>query len=165
MEALENKTYDEIALGDQCVYKKTLTEADLILFAVVSGDVNPVHLDEEFARNSVFKERIAHGMWSGSLVSATLATVMPGPGTIYLNQSLNFLRPVKLGDTLSVKLTAQQKNDEKHTVVFNCEVVNQDGKRVLEGEAKVIAPTKKIIIAKPELPKITIGGPVLSEIA
>lgn len=165
MDALENKTYDEISIGDQCVYEKTLTESDLVLFAAVSGDVNPVHLDENFARESMFKERIAHGMWSGSLVSATLATVMPGPGTIYLSQSLNFLRPVKLGDTLSVKLTAKEKNDERNTVIFDCDVINQNKKQVLVGEAKVIAPTEKIIIDRPQLPNITIGNIPQSEVA
>ena len=165
MDALENKTYDEISIGDQCGYEKTLTESDLILFAMVSGDVNPVHLDPEFAKNSMFKERIAHGMWSGSLVSATLATVMPGPGTIYLNQSFNFLRPVKLGDTLSVTLIAKQKNDEKHTVIFDCNVVNQDNKSVLTGEAKVIAPTDKIIIDRPVLPMVSISSALESDVA
>lgn len=165
MNALENKTYDEISIGDNCSYKKTLTESDLILFATVSGDVNPVHLDSDFAKESMFKERIAHGMWSGSLVSATLATVMPGPGTIYLNQSFNFLRPVKLGDTLTVTLTAKQKNDDKHTIVFDCNVVNQDKKPVLTGEAKVIAPSEKVIIERPVLPVVTISNALESDVA
>lgn len=157
MEALENITYDEIAVGDSCCFTKTLTETELVLFAAVSGDVNPVHLDEEFARNSMFKERIAHGMWSGSLVSAALATVMPGPGTIYLSQSLDFCRPVKLGDTLTVTLTAKEKNDDKKTVTFDCLVLNQDEKKVVLGEAKVIAPSEKIKLPRPQLPSITIG--------
>jgi acyl dehydratase len=157
MDALENKTYDEIKVGDVGYFKKQLTEADLILFASVSGDVNPVHLDAEFASQSMFKERIAHGMWSGALVSATLATVMPGPGTIYLSQSLNFKRPVKINDILTVTLTAKEKDDEKHTVVFDCIVMNQEGKPVVEGEAKVIAPTTKVIVSRPKLPEISIG--------
>lgn len=165
MDALENKTYDEISIGDQCNYQKTLTESDLILFATVSGDVNPVHLDSNFAEASMFKERIAHGMWSGSLVSATLATVMPGPGTIYLNQSFNFLRPVKLGDVLTVTLTAKQKDDEKHTVIFDCNVVNQNQKSVLTGEAKVIAPNEKIIIKRPTLPVVSISDVLESDVA
>ncbi len=154
MEVLENITYDEIKIGDKCHFNKTLTESDLLMFATVSGDVNPVHLDEEFARDSIFKERIAHGMWSGSLVSATLATVMPGPGTIYLNQSLNFHRPVKLGDTLKVTLCAKDKKDDKNIVTFSCDVKNQHDKTVLTGEAQVIAPTEKISVPRPKLPNI-----------
>ncbi|MEY8203627.1 MAG: MaoC/PaaZ C-terminal domain-containing protein [Bermanella sp.] len=157
MEVLENITYDEINIGDNCHYSKTLTEFDLLLFAAVSGDVNPVHLDEKFASESIFKERIAHGMWSGSLVSATLATVMPGPGTIYLNQSLKFHRPVKLGDTLLVTLCAKHKKDEKKIVTFSCDVKNQYDKLVLSGEAQVIAPTKKISLPRPTLPKLQIS--------
>ncbi len=159
MEVLENITYDEINIGDKCHFSKTLTEADLLLFATVSGDVNPVHLDKDFASQSVFKERIAHGMWSGSLISATLATVMPGPGTIYLNQSLKFHRPVKLGDTLQVTLCAQQKKDDKNIVTFACDVKNQHDKTILTGEAEVIAPTKKISMVRPKLPNIQILPP------
>jgi 3-hydroxybutyryl-CoA dehydratase len=158
MDALINITYDEIQTGDSATYSKTLTEKDLVLFAAVSGDVNPVHLDAEFAATSMFKERIAHGMWSGSLISAALATVIPGPGTIYLGQSLRFRRPVKLGDTLTVTLTATEKQDEKKIVIFACNVVNQDGKEVVTGTAEVIAPTIKVELKTPTLPKITIAG-------
>lgn len=156
MDALENLTFDEINIGDFRFFSKTLTEADLILFATVSGDVNPVHLDNEFAEKSIFKERIAHGMWSASLISATLATVIPGPGTIYLNQSLSFRRPVKLNETLTVTLTAKSKNLEKQTIVFDCLVKNQDDKTVVSGDAEVIAPRDKVFLDKPILPEITI---------
>lgn len=158
MNEIENRTFDEISVGDRCEFKKTLLEKDLILFAAVSGDVNPVHLDAEFARSSMFKERIAHGMWSGSLISATLATVMPGPGTIYLNQSLSFRRPVKIGETLLVTLIAKSKNSEKNTVLFDCSVTNQDDKIVVTGEAEVIAPTEKVVVKRPLLPEITISN-------
>ncbi len=156
MEALENITYDELNIGDSATYARTLTEEELVLFAAVSGDVNPVHLDKEYASKSLFKERIAHGMWSGALISAALATVIPGPGTIYLEQSLNFKRPVKLDDTLTVKLTVLRKED-RNKVAFECEVVNQDNNIVVTGEAKVIAPSEKISLERPVLPKITIG--------
>ncbi|MCP5160606.1 MAG: MaoC family dehydratase N-terminal domain-containing protein [Hahellaceae bacterium] len=156
MDALENITYDELNIGDSATYTRTLTENELILFAAVSGDVNPVHLDQEFASGTIFKERIAHGMWSGSLISATLATVIPGPGTVYLEQTLKFKRPVKLGDTLTVTLTVLRK-EEKNRVVFNCCVVNQENQLVVEGEAKVIAPTVKVSLDKPVLPSINIG--------
>jgi len=156
MEALENITYDELNIGDSATYTRTLTEEELVLFAAVSGDVNPVHLDKEYASKSLFKERIAHGMWSGALISAALATVIPGPGTVYLEQSLNFKRPVKLEDTLTIKLTVLRK-EERNRVVFECEVINQDSDLVVTGEAKVIAPSEKISLERPILPKITIG--------
>ncbi|GHD45784.1 Acyl dehydratase [Marinobacter persicus] len=155
LDILENITYQELNEGDSATFTRTLTEDELVLFAAVSGDVNPVHLDSEFAAESMFKERIAHGMWSGSLISAALATVMPGPGTIYLEQSLAFKRPVRLDDTLTVTLTVARK-ERRNRVVFQCEVSNQAGDKVVTGEAKVVAPTEKISLRKPRLPKITI---------
>ncbi len=154
-DTLDNITYDELNEGDSATFSRTLTEDELILFAAVSGDVNPVHLDSGFAAESMFKERIAHGMWSGSLISAALATVMPGPGTIYMDQSLSFKRPVKLNDTLTVKLTVLKK-ESKNRVVLDCDVRNQKDEKVVSGEAKVIAPTKKVSLKKPRLPKIII---------
>lgn len=155
LDTLENITYDELNEGDTATFTRTLTEDELVLFAAVSGDVNPVHLDAEFAAGSMFKERIAHGMWSGSLISAALATVMPGPGTIYLEQNLAFKRPVKLDDTLTVNLKVQSKLP-KDRVVVECDVRNQNDQQVVVGEAKVIAPSSKVSLHKPQLPKITI---------
>jgi acyl dehydratase len=155
LDILENITYDELQENDSATYVRTLTEDELVLFAAVSGDVNPVHLDSEFAAESVFRERIAHGMWSGSLISAALATVMPGPGTIYLEQSLSFKRPVKLDDTLTVNLKVISK-ERKNRVVFLCDVRNQNDEQVVVGDAKVIAPTQKMSFTRPRLPKITI---------
>lgn len=156
-DTLENFIYDELNEGDTATFTRSLSENELVLFAAVSGDVNPVHLDPEFAANSMFGGRIAHGMWSGSLISAALATVMPGPGTIYLDQSLSFKRPVKLNDTLTVNLTVMRK-DPKNRVVFQCVVTNQNNQKVVTGEAKVIAPTEKVSLSRPKLPKITIDG-------
>jgi len=155
LDTLENVTYDELNEGDTATFTRTLTEDDLYLFAAVSGDVNPVHLDAEFAANTMFKERIAHGMWSGSLVSAALATVMPGPGTIYLEQNLAFKRPVKLDDTITVNLKVLRK-EPKNRVVVECDVRNQNDQQVVVGEAKVIAPKDKVKLNKPNLPEITI---------
>jgi 3-hydroxybutyryl-CoA dehydratase len=158
MEVLENLTYDDLNIGDSATYSRTLTEEELILFAAVSGDVNPLHLDSQFASRTIFKERIAHGMWSGALISAALATVMPGPGTIYLEQTLKFKAPVKLQDVLLVRLTVSEKLS-KGRVVFDCLVTNQAGDVVVEGQSKVIAPTDKLVLDRPTLPKIIIGGP------
>jgi acyl dehydratase len=155
LDTLENITYAELNEGDTATFTRTLSEDQLVLFAAVSGDVNPVHLDSEFAAESIFKERVAHGMWSGALISAALATVMPGPGTIYLEQSLTFRRPVKLDDTLTVQLTVLRK-EPKGRVVIECDVRNQNDQKVVTGEARVIAPGEKVSLHKPRLPKITI---------
>lgn len=155
MQALENITYDELHTGDYATFTKTLTEEELVLFAAASGDVNPVNLDADFASNTTFKERIGHGMWSGSLISAALSTVMPGPGTIHLEQQLKFNMPVKLGDTLTVKLSIKEKL-ERSRVAFDCQVHNQDEELVVSGEAIVIAPTEKVSLEKPTLPRIKI---------
>ncbi len=97
MQYIENKTFDEIKVGDSAELTRTLGRQDIELFAVMSGDVNPAHVDEEYAKSDIFHEVIAHGMWGGALISAVLGTELPGPGTIYLNQSLSFRRPVGLG--------------------------------------------------------------------
>ena len=155
MNTITNRTFDEISVGDRCERHHTVTEQDLILFAAVSGDHNPLHLDAAYAATTQFKGQIAHGMFTGALISAALATVMPGPGTIYLEQSLSFKRPVKLDDTLTVTLSVLRK-EPKNRVSFGCDVRNQNGDQVVTGEAKVIAPTEKISLQKPRLPKITI---------
>lgn len=156
MSTLENRPYDTLNIGDDATFEKTLTEKELVLFAAVSGDVNPLHLDAEFAKTTMFGEQIAHGMWSGSLISAALATTLPGPGTIYMGQELSFRRPVKLGDTLTVKLTVKEKK-EKNVVILDCLVTNQKDEKVVLGTATVIAPTEKAVLEAPTLPKITIG--------
>src|SRR5690554_1196589 len=155
LDTLENITYSELNEGDSATFTRTLTEDEPVLFAAVSGDVNPVHLDSEFAAESIFKERVAHGMWSGGLISAALATVMPGPGTIYLEQNMIFRRPVKLEDTLTVNLTVLRK-EPKGRVIIQCDVRNQNNQTVVSGEAKVIAPSDKLSLLRPDLPKITI---------
>jgi len=157
MEYLSNFTFDELEVGQTAQFSETLEERHLILFAAVSGDVNPVHLDEEFAQGTQFKGRIAHGMWSASLISAAIATQMPGPGSIYLGQNLIFKRPVKLGDTLTVNLTINEKIDKKKQVIIDCIVKNQSGKVVLSGDARVIAPEEKVKLKAPQLPNITLS--------
>jgi len=153
---LENKVFKDIKLGDTAELKQTLEEKHLLLFAAASGDVNPVHLDQSFAETTPFKERIAHGMWSGSLISAAIATTLPGPGTIYLGQSLKFVRPVKLGDSLTVSLEVIEKIEKKNRLILACKVTNQDNKTVVQGEADVMAPTETIKVEKPALPNFNI---------
>lgn len=157
MSQLSNYTFDEIEIGQTASYSKTCTEEDITLFARVSGDVNPIHLDENFASTTQFGKRIAHGMYTGALVSAALALELPGPGTIYLGQSLSFRAPVFIGDEITVELTVTEKLEDKKFVTLACAVKNQHGKTVAKGEAQVLAPSEKLQIDAPELPDITVG--------
>ncbi len=154
MATLKSIPYEALQIGDRASYSKTLTERDVLLFAHTSGDVNPVHLDEEYARNTPFKGRIAHGMWSAGIISAALATALPGPGSIYLGQTLRFLRPVRIGDRLTVQLEVTGKQDARKRVTLACRVVNQDGKLVVEGEAEVIPPAEAAEVESPPLPPV-----------
>jgi acyl dehydratase len=106
MDTIENRTFDMIQIGDSARLRRRLTMEDIKLFAVISGDANPAHVDEDYARSSRFHEIIAHGMWGGALISAVLGMQLPGPGTIYLGQSLRFLRLVHIGDLLTVRTAA-----------------------------------------------------------
>ncbi len=156
MSQLSNHTYDEITLGQTATYTKSVQEQDVQMFAAVSGDANPVHLDPDFARNTQFGERIAHGMLTGAYISAALAMELPGPGTIYLNQSLRFRLPVKLGDTLTVKLEVTDKKDRRKLVTLSTNVYNQDEKLVAAGSAEVMAPVEKLTIDAPALPIVSV---------
>ena len=153
---IESIPYDALEIGQSADYTKTVSEQDIVLFAAISGDVNPVHLNESYARTTVFGERIAHGMLTGSLVSAALAMTLPGPGSIYLGQSLKFRRPVKINDTITVHLEVTDKRDAKKIVTLDCKVTNQNGDVVATGTADVIAPTEKIQLETPALPNIQI---------
>lgn len=153
MSQLTNFTMDELVIGKKASFTKYVTEQDVVLFAAVSGDVNPVHLDEAFAKKTRFGGRIAHGMLSGAVISAALAMEMPGPGVIYLGQTLRFTRPVKIGDRVTANLEVTGKREDKGIVTLACEVTNQDGKVVVTGEATVLAPREKIIIERPRLPR------------
>jgi len=153
VEFIENRTFDEIKIGDTATLERTLTEQDITLFAVMSGDINPAHVDPEYATSSRFREVIGHGMWSGALISTVLGTTFPGPGTIYLGQQLRFRRPVKVGDTITIKVTAKEK-DAKGKVVLDTECANQDGEVVVSGTAEVIAPSEKVRRAKVYLPAV-----------
>ncbi|MEP1767329.1 MAG: bifunctional enoyl-CoA hydratase/phosphate acetyltransferase [Sulfitobacter sp.] len=154
MQFIENKTFDEIQLGDTADLTRTLKHEDIELFAVMSGDVNPAHVDEDFAKSDMFQKVIAHGMWGGALISAVLGTELPGPGTIYLNQNFNFLHPVGLGDTITIRVTVTEKSDAHQHVVLDCLCENQDGEPVITGQAKVIAPSQKIRRPRATLPQV-----------
>jgi acyl dehydratase len=156
MSLLENRTFDEIALGERAALTRTLRREDIQLFAAVSGDINPAHLDEEFAATDMFHHIVAHGMWGGALISALLGTALPGPGTIYLSQTLSFRRPVAIGDTVRAEVVVREKHAEKAHVVLDCVVTNQDDKVVIEGEAAVIAPREKVSREAPSVPRVEV---------
>ncbi|MDO9237508.1 MAG: bifunctional enoyl-CoA hydratase/phosphate acetyltransferase [Aquabacterium sp.] len=150
---LENRCYDELTVGDSASLTRTLTKADIELFAILSGDVNPAHLDEAYARDTPFHKVIAHGMWGGTLISTVLGTRLPGPGTIYVGQQLRFVRPVGLGDVITVTVVVKEKRD-KNMVLLDCLCTNQLGKPVITGEAEVMAPTLKVRRAATALPEL-----------
>jgi len=139
--AMRGYTIDEMQIGQTASFGKTITETDSYLYAAVTGDMNPAHTNHEYAKNTVFKERIAHGMISGGLISTVLGMHLPGPGCIYISQTLKFLAPVRFGDTITATAEVIEKNVEKNRVVLKTSCVNQDGKIVTEGEA-VIMPSK-----------------------
>ena len=140
---ITNLTIDEINVGDTATYSRLVTEREVELFAAVSGDHNPVHLDPEYAATTQFGECIAHGMLTGAFISAAIAMELPGPGTIYLGQKLQFRAPVTLGDTLTVELEITEKHASKPWLTISTIVNNQNGKEVCRGEATVMAPGKK----------------------
>lgn len=156
MDRIENRTFDELQIGDSANVVRTLTDKDIELFAVMSGDINPTHVDLEFAKSDTFHKIIAHGMWSGSLISTVLGTELPGPGTIYLRQALRFEKPVGLGDTITVTVKVAHKNDATHHVDFECTAANQRGEIVIEGDAEVIAPTQKVSRGRVSLPNVEV---------
>jgi 3-hydroxybutyryl-CoA dehydratase len=125
------------AIGTKATLSRTITEDDILLFALVSGDHNPIHLDADYAEKSLFGKRIAHGFLIGSLISAVLGNDMPGPGSIYLGQTLKFLAPIHIGDTVTVTVKVVALREDKRIVTLHTDCTNQHGKLVLSGEATV----------------------------
>lgn len=158
LDTIENKTFDEIAVGDSATLVRTLRQDDIQMFAIMSGDMNPTHVDPEYARSSGFREVVAHGMWGGVLVSNVLGTQFPGPGTVYVEQTLHFERAVRIGDTLTVAVTCERKFDHNHHILFDCAVANQDGLVVMRGKSEVLAPTEKVRRPKMNLPEIKLAA-------
>ena len=136
---MTGKTYDQIHIGDSAEFSKTFSESDIYLYAGISGDFNPAHINEAYARNTYFKTRIAHGMLSAGLISAVIGTQLPGPGSIYMQQTLSFLAPVRMGDTVTARVEVVEKMDKKK-VRLKTICLNQDAIIVLEGEALVSPP-------------------------
>ncbi|MCX7945756.1 MAG: bifunctional enoyl-CoA hydratase/phosphate acetyltransferase [Hydrogenophilus sp.] len=154
---IENVTFAEIAIGQSASLSRTLRPEDIQLFAALSGDLNPTHIDPEYAKSSQFREIVGHSMWGGALFSAILGTQFPGPGTVYVRQNLTFHRPILIGDTLTARVVVRNKFTHNHHILFDCTAYNQDGLLVIDGEAEVIAPTEKVRRPLIEPPEITIS--------
>lgn len=135
------RTIEELAVGDRAEFTKTISESDVYLYAVLTSDNNPVHVNEEYAKTTFFKTRIAHGMLVGGLISTVLGSHLPGPGTIYLRQELNFLAPVHLGETITASAEVVEIMQEKNRIRLKTVCVNQNGTVVMDGEA-VVSPPK-----------------------
>jgi 3-hydroxybutyryl-CoA dehydratase len=133
--------FEDLTVGQSASREHTVTDADIRAFADVSGDHNPVHLDEDFAQTTAFKGRIAHGMLSGAYISALIASELPGPGAIYISQSLSFKRPVRIGDTLVTTVTVTGLDEAKARAALKT-VCTVGGKVVVEGEALIMAPRR-----------------------
>jgi phosphate acetyltransferase len=149
-------TFDELTVGRQASMKRVLTQEDIELFAAVSGDINPAHMDPNYAKTDIFHGIVGHGMWTGSLISALLGTVMPGPGTIYLEQDIKFKKPVRIGDAVTVTLTVRDRHTDKPIIIFDCKAINQKGEIVADGLATVLAPTEKLRLPRTALPQVEI---------
>ena len=156
---MENITYDELSVGHSARLVRTVTLQDIQACAAVSGDINPAHLNPEYADATMFHGVIAHGMLGAALISALFGTQFPGPGTIYLGQELKFTKPVRIGDTLTVLATVSEKNDEKKRIKMDCLVTNQSGETVLKGEANLMPPTKKVRVQRIDAPQIQLYDP------
>ena len=137
------KTLADLALGMTASVSKTYSEWDILTFAAVTGDLNPAHVDEAFAQESIFHGKVAHGLLTASLISAALGTSLPGPGTIYLAQDLKFRRPVRIGDTITGTVEVTELIPDKHLVRLKTTCTNQRGEVVLEGTALVMPPRPK----------------------
>src|ERR1043165_6560339 len=141
MDELRGKYLDEITDGMTAVFSKTVTEADIVLFAGITGDTNPVHLDEEYAKTTMFKGRIAHGMLTAGFISTVFGTKLPGPGCIYLSQSLKFKAPVRIGDTVKARVTATAVDQAKGRCTF-ATTAHVGETLVVEGEAQILVPKR-----------------------
>ncbi|MFH0786355.1 MAG: MaoC family dehydratase [Pseudomonadota bacterium] len=134
------KTIEQLKVGDRAEFGKTVSESDIYQYAGITGDFNPAHVNEVYARKTFFKTRIAHGMLTAGFISAVIANQLPGPGTIYIKQDLVFLAPVRMGDTITAKVEVIEVLAEKNRLRLRTVCSNQEGTKVLDGEALVSPP-------------------------
>jgi 3-hydroxybutyryl-CoA dehydratase len=137
------KTIGELKIGDTAEFAKTVSESDIYLYAGITGDLNPAHINEDYAKNTFFKTRIAHGMLSAGFISTVIGTKLPGTGSIYVKQDLRFLAPVRIGDTITARVEVVEIIAEKKRVRLKTTCINQEGTQVLDGEA-VVSPPKPL---------------------
>lgn len=137
---MQGLAFSELSVGMSAQYSKTVREDEIAFFAKATGDVNPVHLDDDYAKTTIFGGRVAHGMLSAGFISALLGTRFPGPGTIYLEQTLKFHAPVRIGNTITIKATITRLIPEKRRVVMQTVCLDQQGKEIVSGEATVLVP-------------------------
>jgi 3-hydroxybutyryl-CoA dehydratase len=137
---MTGKTIDQLQVDDFAQFAKTITDADIVLFAGVTGDLNPAHINEVYAANTFFKTRIAHGMLLAGFISAVIGMQLPGPGTIYIRQELNFLAPARIGDTITARVEVSDINREKNRITLKTTCSNQNNEVVLDGQALVSPP-------------------------
>ena len=157
--------FEEIAVGQTAEFAKTVTETDVVLFAGITGDFNPAHIDAAQAERGMFGGRVAHGMLSAGFISAVLAMKLPGPGTIYLSQNLRFVRPVRIGDTVTARVEVAEVVAAKHRVRLATTVVNQCGETVIDGEALVMVPEPQPLTPATPLSRAGEGGEQNAEAA
>jgi len=139
---MKGKTIEELGAGDAAEFSKTVTESDIAGFAEITGDFNPVHLDETYARKTPFRGRIAHGILAAGFISAVIGMQLPGPGTIYIEQAFRFRFPVRMGDTITARVEVLAIEAGKNLVRLKTTCSNQDGRLVLDGEAVVMPPRR-----------------------
>ena len=138
------KTIDKLGIGDAAEFTKTISESDIYLFAGVTGDLNPAHINESYAQNTFFKTRIAHGMLLAGFISAVIGTKLPGPGTIYIRQELKFLAPARIGDTITARVEVTQIQSDKNRVTLRTTCTNQENTLIMDGEATISPPKAKV---------------------
>jgi 3-hydroxybutyryl-CoA dehydratase len=134
------KTIEELKVGDTAKFSKTVSESDVYLFAGITGDFNPAHVNEDYAKDTFFKTRIAHGMLSASFISTVIGTMLPGPGSVYMGQQISFLAPVKIGDTITAIVEVAEIIVDKKRVRLKTYCINQEKTTVVDGEALVSPP-------------------------
>lgn len=159
MKFLDSKTMDEISIGDSVSLVQTLTNQDISLFALASGDVNPIYVDTEYAKNTLRQKVNGHSIWISALISSLLGTRLPGAGTVYRHQTLSFILPIFLGDKITVMITVVGKNPAEQSVTLNCQVTNQHQALVAEGLVEVIPPSQKVQRPRTKLPCIYLENP------
>jgi 3-hydroxybutyryl-CoA dehydratase len=140
--SIHRKLFPEIQIGDKADFTKTMTESDIFAFSAITGDFNPIHVDAEFAKNSIFKQRVLHGLLTTGLIDTTL-TPLGGAGNIHLSQTVKFTAPVFIGDTVTVTSEVSSKNSEKNRISVKSIITKQDGTKVVEGEAVLLIPREK----------------------